>query len=73
MLRTTMLDVSRALAPMAQIQSIWQRVAEDFAPFDVDVTTEAPALSALTRASSSDTVFGMTVRSLASALSSSCK
>ena len=25
------------------IQNIWQRVAEDFAPFDVDVTTERPA------------------------------
>lgn len=27
----------------AAIKRIWQRVAEDFAPFDVDVTTEAPA------------------------------
>jgi len=26
----------------AHIKRIWQRVAEDFAPFDVDVTTEAP-------------------------------
>lgn len=26
----------------ADIQDIWRRVAEDFAPFDVDVTTEAP-------------------------------
>ena len=25
-----------------QIQSIWQRVAEDYAPFDVDVTTQDP-------------------------------
>jgi hypothetical protein len=47
---------------MTQIQYIWQRVAEDFAPFDVDVTTQAPAPEALTRASSTDTVFGTTVR-----------
>lgn len=26
----------------AQIQEIWHRIAEDFAPFDVDVTTEQP-------------------------------
>ncbi|MFM9437480.1 hypothetical protein ACFDR9_004568 [Janthinobacterium sp. CG_23.3] len=28
------------------IQKVWQRVAEDFAAFDVDVTTEAPAVVA---------------------------
>jgi hypothetical protein len=44
---------------LQRIQYIWQRVAEDYAPFDVDVTTEAPA--ALTRTDSSDTVFGTTV------------
>lgn len=27
----------------AAIKRIWQRVAEDFAPFDIDVTTERPA------------------------------
>lgn len=27
----------------AQIQEIWHRIAEDFAPFDIDVTTEQPA------------------------------
>ena len=26
-----------------RIQRIWARVAEDYAPFDVDVTTEQPA------------------------------
>lgn len=29
-------------AEQAAIKRIWQRVAEDFAPFDVDVTTERP-------------------------------
>ena len=27
-----------------EISLIWARVAEDFAPFDVDVTTEEPAI-----------------------------
>lgn len=40
------------------IRNIWQRVAEDFAPFDVDVTTEQPASDALQRTSSSDGRFG---------------
>ena len=43
------------------IQFIWQRVAEDYSPFDVDVTTQAPANSGiLTRSSRADDVFGMT-------------
>jgi hypothetical protein len=40
------------------IQEVWARVAEDFAPFDVDVTTEEPAAGALTRTSSSDQTYG---------------
>ncbi len=40
------------------IQSIWQRVAEDFAPFDVDVTTEDPGPDAITRNGSTDAAFG---------------
>jgi hypothetical protein len=42
----------------AAIQSIWQRVAEDYAPFDVDVTTEDPGEAAIARSSLADTVFG---------------
>jgi len=30
-------------AEQLAVKRIWQRVAEDFAPFDVDVTTEAPS------------------------------
>jgi len=30
-------------AEKAMIQKIWLRVAEDYSPFDVDITTEAPA------------------------------
>jgi PKD repeat protein len=43
---------------LQRIQNIWKRVAEDYAPFDVDVTTEEPAADALTRSSSSDLYFG---------------
>jgi hypothetical protein len=32
---------------LARIQYIWQRVAEDFIPFDVDVTTQDPGLAAI--------------------------
>jgi PKD repeat protein len=48
-------------AELERIQYIWQRVVEDFAPFDVDVTTEAPAPERLTRSGSTDGVFGTTV------------
>ena len=42
----------------AHIQEIWQRVAEDYAPFDVDVTTQEPAPSDITRHGTSDLKFG---------------
>ncbi len=40
------------------IREIWQRVAEDYAPFDVDITTEEPAADVLRRTSSGDAQFG---------------
>ena len=43
---------------LQRIQNIWKRVAEDYAPFDVDVTTEEPAADALARSSNKDDVFG---------------
>ena len=43
------------------IQYIWQRVAEDYAVFDVDVTTEEPPEDRLSRFDSSDQTFGTTV------------
>ena len=52
---------SFSTAELERIQYIWQRVAEDFAPFDVDVTTEAPPADRLTRSGSSDDTFGTTV------------
>lgn len=44
-----------------RIIAIWKRVAEDFAPFDVNVTTEYPGQEAISRSSLSDTVYGTNV------------
>jgi hypothetical protein len=43
------------------VQSIWARVAEDYAPFNVDVTTEEPADARIHRSRKSDKVFGTRV------------
>lgn len=51
----------------ARIQKIWQRVAEDYAGFDVDVTTEYLGESVITRSSTSDNEYG--TRVLISAIS----
>lgn len=50
------------------IQRIWYRVAEDFAGFDVNVTTEYPGEAALTRSNNGDQIYG--TRALVSAISS---
>jgi Putative Ig domain len=42
----------------ATIRSAWQQVAEDFAPFDVNVTTMRPDPSALSRSSDTDATYG---------------
>lgn len=47
-------------AELERIQYIWQRVAEDFAPFDVNVTTEAPPADRLARSGSTDDIYGTT-------------
>jgi len=43
------------------VREVWTRVAEDYAPFDVDVTTQAPAAAAITRSGSSDQQYGTRV------------
>jgi hypothetical protein len=40
------------------IQSVFQRVSEDFAPFDIDVTTEDPGFEAINRTDASDEIYG---------------
>ena len=46
---------------LQRIQYIWQRVAEDYAPFDVNITTQAPTADQLARTDLNDQVFGTTV------------
>ena len=46
---------------LIEIQRMFQNVAEDFAPFDVNVTTTDPGLAGIIRDSQSDNVFGMRV------------
>ncbi len=48
-------------AEMDRIQDIWKLVSEDYAPFDVDVTTEDPGQGAITRSSSGDDLYGTRV------------
>jgi hypothetical protein len=43
---------------LLQIQDIYQRVAEDYAPFDVDVTTEEPPAADIERSGAGDNVYG---------------
>lgn len=46
---------------LARIQGIWKRVAEDFMPYDVDVTTEDPGVEALRKSTSTDPIYGVRV------------
>jgi len=46
---------------LANIQVIWQAVAEDYFPFDVDVTTQDPGLEGLRKTSSGDVYYGIRV------------
>lgn len=48
-------------AELAEIQRIWERVAEDFLPFEVNVTTADPGLAALVNSGGSDTQWGIRV------------
>src|SRR3954447_24404599 len=45
-------------AELAYIQQVWRIVAEKYAPFDVDVTTQDPGPAAYNRSSSLDTRYG---------------
>lgn len=47
---------------LTAIQRVWQRVTEDFAPFDVDVTTEEPAnVADLIKSGAGDSNWGVRV------------
>lgn len=45
-------------AEKIKIQEIWRRAAEDYAPFDVDVTTELQSEEQIRRTNSSDQYYG---------------
>lgn len=44
---------------LERIQRIWQRVSEDYSPFDVDVTTEFPGIERLRNTGGSDDRWGI--------------
>lgn len=50
---------SFSAAEHTMIQEIWRIVAEKYAPFNVDVTTEDPGAAALVRSNASDDAFGV--------------
>ncbi len=43
------------------MQEIWQRISEEFAPFNVDVTTEDPGTAGIVKATGSDKNYGQRV------------
>lgn len=58
------MDANRAAFSPTELDKIiamWRQVAEDMAPFDIDVTTEDPGLEALRKTSAADTQYGMRV------------
>ncbi len=57
----SIVSTSFSTSELDNILSIWQRVSEDYAPFDVDVTTEDPGLEALRKTTTTDTQFGVRV------------
>jgi hypothetical protein len=49
---------SLSVAEVAEIEAVWRIVAEDFAPFDVDVTTVDPGEDALQHSGAGDVEYG---------------
>ena len=54
-------DPAFSSSDLETIQYIWQRVAEDFLPYGVDVTTEDPGLEALRKSGTGDDAWGQRV------------
>lgn len=54
-------DPNFSEAELVQIQQIWLGVAEDYAPFNVNVTTKKPKAANLARSSKRDKRWGLTV------------
>jgi hypothetical protein len=51
-------DTNFSDAELTEIQRAWQVVAEDYAPFDVNVTTRDPGAAAIDRTDANDQTFG---------------
>jgi hypothetical protein len=64
---TTFTDAERAI-----VIDVWRRVAQDYAPFDIDVTTQDPGQEAITRTGSTDDQFGARVLITPDATQSQC-
>ena len=54
-------DPSFSAAELDVVQEVWARVAEDYAPFNIDVTTEDPGTSGIARTSAEDAAYGSRV------------
>lgn len=54
-------DTNFSDAELVHIQTIWNVMAEDYAPFDVNITTREPDASALERTDASDNSYGLRV------------
>ena len=52
---------SFSASEQAVIQEVWTRVSEDYAPFDVDVTTEDPGQDGLRQTSLNDDEYGVRI------------
>jgi hypothetical protein len=57
----TQVDTDFSSAELTQIQRAWLVVAEDYAPYDVNITTRDPGTDALQRTSEADTRYGVRV------------
>jgi len=51
-------DAAFSATELERIQYVWQRVAEDFLPYGVDVTTQDPGVEALRRLGTDDEAWG---------------
>lgn len=58
---TTPASTDFTAAERAEIHTAWRTVAEDFAAFDVNVTTREPSTDAVTRSSTADPTYGVRV------------
>ena len=52
-------DPAFSTAELDVAQEVWARVAEDYAPFNIDVTTQDPGPAGLVRSSAEDAAYGV--------------